>query len=71
MAGTRDARRNAEGPSALLLFAEHKAEEVYYPVTVAVFIVVPGEGRKAASGCVCPPPNLPHRPLAASPFTRK
>lgn len=37
----------------LLLSAKHVAEEVDYPVTVAIFVVVPGEARREASVCEC------------------
>lgn len=45
-AGTRGAQGSKEGP--LFLSAKHVAEEVDYPVTVAIFVVVPGEARKKA-----------------------
>lgn len=51
----------------LLLSAKHVAEEVDHPVTVAIFVVVPGEARKEASVCECVCVHARARPLTNLP----
>lgn len=51
----------------LLLSAKHVAEEVDHPVTVAIFVVVPGEARREASVCECVCVHAQARPLTNLP----
>lgn len=50
-----------KGLSDLILLTEHVAEEVDHPMTVAIFVVVPAEGRKGG-GFKAIPPTTPKSP---------
>lgn len=54
------------GCLALLVSAEHVAQEVHHPVAVPVFVVVPREGVRVTRGSLPITPSFPPRSLTPS-----